>query len=386
MHTPKNLSVILGSLFLVTGCNFSDEELKDITPDRIQINNDTTLLAARVQNRNTVLDISNSSGRIAKDFELILEKELTPPEIDGQALQATAITEENGKIFVSYNYAGITFLGGVDYIDAQMKLKAQVLITDAEVHSVSADGNYVYAAGASGTDDIPAYIERIRLKGSGFTLEENSKTSLGSYAANSALVTKKSSELFVTTGNSAENGGGIYKLNESLDMVAYAALHDARWIAEADDYLYVAQGTPGNVTVFKQEDLEEISTFSFEGANEAEAKTTIDIADNRIFIAGGSEGVQVHELETGTYLYTITFEEANTMSNAVSAGDGLIFIANGLGVYVASYNEDDIHEEPQVIGMIKFDDELSANHVLYRNGHMYVASGLGGVKMIKVNK
>lgn len=375
----------IGILIFATSCNLSDEELQDITPDRIRINNDSTALAVRMQSRNTVLDIINASGRVERDFELVLEKELVPPEIDGQSLQATTVTEESDKIFVSYNYAGAIFLGGVDYINPNLKLKAQVLFTDAEVHAVSADDDYVYAAGASGIDDVPAYIERIRLKGDGFSLEENSKASLGSYAANSVLVANESSDLFVTTGNSGENGGGIYKLDESLSTMAYAALHDARWVAEAGDYIYVAQGTPGNVTVYNQ-DLEEINAFPFEGANETEAKTTIDIADDRIFIAGGSEGVQVHELASGTYLYTINFEETNTVSNAVSAGDGLVFISNGLGVYVASYNQDDMNEEPQVLGMIQFDDELSANHVLYRSGRMYVASGLGGVKMIKVNK
>lgn len=371
------LSIIL----LSYSCSTSDDELT-VSRD-IRIINDEKQLSSRMTYFSDTLEITNAFGRVERDFELVLEGELDAPQIDGRTLQAVSVSNAGERIFVSYNYAGESYLGGVDYITQDLVLKASIHYTDAEVNAVTIGGNHLYMAGATALDS-PAYIESVRFSGNGFSLETNERASLGSYASTSVLYHKD--ELYVTTGNDETNGGGLYHLDAELNILGYTPLHDARWVMDYGDYVLVAQGTPGTISAFEGESVDPVGSFAFEGANSAEAKTTIDIADERILIAAGEDGVRIHDLADGKFLYSITFEEIHAVANAVTAHNGLIFISNGTNVYVASYDQGDKQQAPVVLGKIEFDDELSANHVLYRAGRMYVASGMGGVKMVKVIK
>ena len=79
------------------------------------------------------------------------------------------------------------------------------------------------------------------------------------------------------------------------------------------------------------------------------------------------------------------------VTNAVSVDDDLMFISNGeAGVYVAEASSrfDGNNCDPQnitMLGKLRFDDLQSANHVDYKSGYLYVAAGLGGVKVVRVS-
>ncbi|MEM9340149.1 MAG: hypothetical protein AAGA66_15550, partial [Bacteroidota bacterium] len=72
--------------------------------------------------------------------------------------------------------------------------------------------------------------------------------------------------------------------------------------------------------------------------------------------------------------------EGNFTTNAVSARNNRAFVSNGEGgVYVIRYKD-----EIQVLGKLDLGTGASANHVLQFEGHLYIASGLGGIKMIDI--
>jgi hypothetical protein len=117
---------------------------------------------------------------------------------------------------------------------------------------------------------------------------------------------------------------------------------------------------------------------------------------DHIFIAAGSGGVQVHTLATGTKkaeipLPSTTLNASVVVSNAVAVDNDLVFISNGeAGVYVAqaakpiqSIKAADTLSLTMV-GKLKFADLQSVNHVIYKGNYLFIAAGLGGLKIVYV--
>ena len=70
----------------------------------------------------------------------------------------------------------------------------------------------------------------------------------------------------------------------------------------------------------------------------------------------------------------------------------LLFISNGeAGVYLSEAVDEfkaTASEEPQditLLGKLRFDDLQSVNHVAYEGDTLFVAAGLGGLKIVKVD-
>ena len=79
------------------------------------------------------------------------------------------------------------------------------------------------------------------------------------------------------------------------------------------------------------------------------------------------------------------------VTNAVAVDGDLMFISNGeAGVYVATseldFEDHDCDESPEItmLGQLQFGDLESVNHVEYENDYLFVAAGLGGVKVVEV--
>lgn len=377
------IGYLAATFIAIAGCQQLSDG--DITPSRdVQIINDEATLSSRMLALHDTVFTSpqHAGGRTVRHFRLILKASLAPPQINGKSLQATALQDHWGGYLVSYNYQGEEYLGGVDFVDANLKVQSEILYNDADIHSLTAHDRYVYLTGAKQGQATPAYVERVLLNGMKFSLTDNIVVPLGSYAATSAL--QHQGEIYVTTGNDATNGGGLYQLDRDLNLKTFTALHDARWVFGQGGEVYVAQGTPGKVSGYKTNKMELTSTYSFDGANVPEAKTTIEVDSKRIFVAAGTKGVQVLYVKSGELLHTLTFGDG-VITNAVSAQNGLLFISNGeAGAWVAQYDEGNHKEAPEVLGKIDVAAGQSVNHVLFRNYRLWIASGLGGVQQVDI--
>ena len=79
------------------------------------------------------------------------------------------------------------------------------------------------------------------------------------------------------------------------------------------------------------------------------------------------------------------------VTNAASVDGDLLFVANGeAGVYVAQGSQSfaatgsETAQEITMLGKLRFNNLQSVNHVAYRSGHLIIAAGLGGLKIVKV--
>ena len=359
----------------------SDEASEQGNPSReILINADISTLESRMTEMDEVINIipAAGSGRSTSDITLRLRGELDPPVVDGKTLQATSIAERRDFFVVSYNFRGEEYGGAIDLLNDRLRMKAQILFADADISDIAFSGDNLYFVGASSSLEEPAFVERIRLKASEetFSLNNNERRSLGYFVANS--VTASNGDIYVTTGDDETRGGGLYKLDGDLNRLSYKRKADARWVDVKNDKVYSTTGTDGEVFVWNKSDMTRERKFRHNGGIEAESKMTIDVANNLVFVAGGREGLLVYDLE-GNFVTKYTFG-SGAITNAVTAHRGKVFISNGeAGIHVASY-------DPflELIGRLDLEEDESVNHIALHDNFLYVASGLGGVKMIKV--
>lgn len=400
----------------------------DQTDGRISIVNSCAALAARVTYYNSPIAIDDTgyasspapsfslqasssqtggarmqAAAAAAAFSLRLVAEVAPPSIGGQRLQATSIVIAGNQAVVSYNMRGDPYLGGIDFytVTGGVVLRSQALFQNTDVSAVSFAGANVYVAEATGDPGFqyPAAFEIMQLQGSNLILNGNLRMGLRSFAATSATVS--GTRAYATSGNT----GALYVIDPvSFTVTDSVSLSDARWVAVGGGKVVAVQGMPGQITVFDEPTqanptLTNPQTFSFTGADRPEAKSTVQVVGGKAFIAAGSGGVQVLSASTGTVVGSVPrpnpaslgLPDSVVVTNAVAVDGNLLFISNGeAGVYVARGSQafattgSEAQQTITVLGRLRFGNLQSANHVAYVHPYLFVAAGLGGIKVVQV--
>ena len=141
------------------------------------------------------------------------------------------------------------------------------------------------------------------------------------------------------------------------------------------------------------------TTYNLQGATIPFSKSTAELHGDNALLALGDGGTQIVNVTDGTVIKTIPQPEVdglsldNTVTNAATVSDNIIFMANGqAGVYVAAISSktksilDNVTDGNDIIllGHFTFGSSHSANHAIYDKHSLFVASGLGGLKIFKV--
>ncbi len=326
-------------------------------------------------------------------------------------LQATSVSMKASHAIVSYSMIGSPFLGGVQIFRRFHEfpfLRSQALFRDTDINAVSVSGPKVYAVGASepGVFTYPAILEVIQMQGTKFVLADNERLGLTSYTGTGVIHDETNGKIYTTSGNS----GGLTIIDDTTFTVdSEILLDDARWVHfdESADTLVVAQGccgsnTYGEISVYdiNTGTPEWLRNIGFSGADIAGSKSTVEVMGGKAIIAAGSGGVQVISTVSGVVLATVPIPTALEsgindpnlrVANAVSVDEDLMFISFGeAGVYVAQADEnfDDSGPEGPVnitmLGKLQFGNLQSVNHVAFRENYLYIAAGLGGLKIVRV--
>ena len=395
----------------------------DDANDRLAVTNDeatldarVTYLAADVGIDSTAPERSPAGARAAapgaparapRALTLTLRAEVDPPTVAGRSVQATSVSIVTGKkAVVSYNLQGMARMGALDYFDHLNKqdprLRSSIVFADSDVSAVNASKDFVYAAVA--TDDPsfaePAVLERIDLRGNRFNLRDDVRVQLTSFAGTSVAVAED--YVYATSGD----GGELVAFDEDLEVVGRVVLDDARWVAwdEEEDRIVVLQGTPGRLSVFREGSfpggsIELLETYDVPGTDVPESKSTVEIVGGKAIVAAGPAGTQVVCLATGEVIGSVPIPDPASLgldpsvvvTNAVTVDEEFLYISNGeAGVYVAAAGEDFEEDECdigsiRVVGRLRLPDLQSVNHVAFGDGLLYVAAGIGGLKIIEID-
>lgn len=388
------LTIAAGSLLAFSCNNDPDGPIND---PNILINTDADQLSSRLTLEGTgvvgITNVSAASGRIleddADDISLVLVSQAPSPVYEGRTLRATHVDIEDDYAYVSYNTEGPTYLGGVEIIDIsnafEPRIVSQAIFTNADVSALEYRNGQLFMALAVDIDNSenatePANLGVVSVNNGQFT----SDFSIFSVAG--FVGTDVSTASDFTSLVSGSNGLlTIFDRNQNVSRELPAT--DLRAVDNEDNRIVIFSGTEG-VKILNSNTLAEVGSISID-PQEAGAKRTIQIEDERIFVAEGGEGAGIYRLSNGNLVSRIAIpinpenvEPGDIVTNAVSVDDDLLFMANGAaGISIADVDDDD---EIELYGILDLDG--SSNFVKNEDGFVFVATGGGGLQILKIQE
>ena len=415
---PRSLSLLLLCL-LLSACQLASESDK---ASNVVVENDEGKLAERVHVTNDTVTIESDTANKARQFKpgfapkvkeseitLTLVAEVDALEYEGTKLQATEIRIHGSKAYVSYNTTGEVFLGGVEVYSIskpeEPALISSVVFTDTDVNGLAVKGSDLYLAAATSAEgfDTPAILRVIKLVG-GKLSDQIQDKDIVSFAATDVEIF--GSDVYVTSG---ADGGYTTVLDQTTLVESHRfAMEDARSIDSDNGDIAVLSGSNGvdgesaQLVTFNKNTGEIQNQFNLDGASIKHSKSTIEVKKDKAILAMGNGGTQLVCLATGDVLKTILLpvvdglDASLTVANAATAYKRSVFMANGeAGVYLA-VDDENIDSKGcdastlEVIGKLSLDltvdgESQSVNHIVYRNDVLFVAAGLGGLKVITVD-
>jgi hypothetical protein len=382
-------------LFLALGvlgaCTNDSED-----PSSILINTDSETLSRRISLDGTgvvtLVDPTAPAGRIqetSSDLPLVLISQVPGPEYGGQRLRATHVDIDGNYAYVGYNLEGEKYLGAVEIFDIsdayKPKIVSQAIFTDAEVSSLEFSNGNLYLAMAvdvDGSQDVssPANLATVAVSGGKFA-SAFSFTSIPGYVATDVARTQNSVAI------TSANPGILGLVNGSGAVTSQVEIPDLRSVAFGNNRLAVLSGTNG-ATILNPDNLATTATISLAQAT-PEAKRTIAIDNNRVYIAEGENGAGIYRLDNGTQLAKLPIpinpvdtDPGDVVTNAVSVDNSLLFMANGAaGVSISDVTSTDAIKS---YGILDLDG--SSNFVRNEENFVFVATGTGGLQILKINK
>lgn len=365
-------------------------------PSTILISTDRETLSKRISLDGTgvvsLIDPNAPAGRImetSSELPLVLISQVPGPEYDGQRLRATHVDIDGDFAYVGYNLEGERYLGAVEVFNISdayhPQIVSQAIFTDAEVSSLEYSNGTLYLAMAvdlDGSQEVssPANLATVAISGGSFTSDFRF-TSVPGYVATD--VTRTQNATAITSGND-----GILGLVDNAGSVtSEVAMQDLRGVAFGDNRLAVLSGTEG-AKVLNPDNLSTTASISLPPFT-AGSKRTISISDSRVYIAEGVNGAGIYRLDNGSSLAKLPIpinpedtDPGDVVTNAVSVDNSLLFMANGAaGVSISDVSSTDAIKS---FGILDLDG--SSNFVRNEENFVFVATGTGGLQILKINK
>ncbi len=394
----KISAVVLIALFVITGC--SDETtVFDVENPRIDltIEENNTVLSNGINNdRNGILSIyfeheisRKSAGLLSKstsDFHLNLVGQVSRPEFDTSSnLTATHVDYEDNFAYVSYNTIGQTFAGAVDVIDLsnplQPVLVSRMYMHDRDANVILYNNGYLYVLGSvdaarvfDATDE--SYIAKIGVFNGVIDLNDvNYFYQQGNTATG---ITKMNNAFFVSSG---ENGVVAKYDSASFSKLNEITFDDLRSVASENGRLAVLDANTG--VKILDNDLNIISQINTSTNFSVDAKRTIALKDNQLFVPEGEQGTGVYNINTGDLEERLpilvdpdNIAFSDKVTNAIAVNGSTTLMANG-GAGLAIKVTNDIVD---LMGVVELSGSI--NYVVADGDYVFAASGRSGLQII----
>jgi len=377
-HVGASLTLALNALLF--GCNAEPEG-----PDRVVAADATVQLLSR--------DSQEESTPSGLSIKLIATVEA--PTVGSTKLQANSFWLESNLAYVAYNNAGLPIAGAIDVIDLKVpatpRLVSELKFPSQKINGLTVSQGSLYYTGSS-SELGGAVVGKVALSGNGALGAATAPTRIASYAGTSIVA--HGDALYATSGDT----GGLTLLDSKLSVGRTVSLGDARGVTVSADGKTVAvvRGQPGAVELFDAAGTK-LAAHSVGGASIPESKSTIQMGSRLAVTSLGDGGFAVLCAQNGKVLATQSALQLDgtpaggTVTNAVTAGSGLVFAANGLaGVYVYQLTQGALSDgsncPEQKLTELGFLDlgDFSANMVYFRDGYLFMADGLGGFRVLTV--
>lgn len=325
---------------------------------------------------------------VASNIPLVLIAEISAPVYEGTTLRATHVAIHGDYAYVSFNVEGSKYLGAIDVINISDPtnpiIELEAILPNTDVSAVYYYDNTLYIAGATSSleDGVvsPAVLIEMQLE-NGLPTENISLIDMASYVATDVLV--NANGVYGVSGDTGELAK--YNLNSSI-LEKGVPLNDLRALGEHDNKIIVLSGTEG-IHIYDENNLTETNSFST-SQDIADSKRTIDFYNNNVLVAEGKSGLGIYGINDGVKSATVglptvideDIDQNEVVTNAVTVENDHIFMANGAAGLAV---HDLIDGVANITKTGTLDIDGSTNYVKSADGYIFVASGNGGLKIIK---
>ncbi len=387
------------------------------------INNDLFALNERIDFTDNPLlytfydPVIDSKGTPASSIDIEVIADLESPAYKKETLQASHIRITDGFAYIGYNTQGERYLGGIDIVDinpaADPRLVSNVIFINPETNfgkdvssidiepKVPGFNNFIWIAGAEeGNPSLssPAIAERFTLNADNqFQLTNGPREVFDLKGFVGTDIRFFKNKIYATSGT----GGGLTVLNNQMLELNFYDIENARSVDVNKNYTVALGGNPGHLYGPGVWDSE------IGGATDPEAKSMVRLCyetngtivtkgakctGNFALAALGEDGLKCFNLNISSSVPVSSLprpviqdetKEWDYVTNGVSiANGGWVYIANGAaGLDIAKM---DLHGNLTLLGNI--DLGASVNFVEASDNYVFVATGLGGLKILKVKE
>ena len=336
---------------------------------------------SRLKIKNQVIPLTPGFGLKSEPaepigFEFTLIAEVDAPVVDGQTVQATHVEIIENWAFVSYNMRGSQQLGAIDIIDitnpAYPQIVRTILFDDKDVNTVGWHNGHIVIAGQ---DVEGAYYGFYSLDDE--SLEINR---LQSYSAMSMVI--ENNDVYVVSGDTG--GLTIIDADGNEEFLPYT---DARSVAVNDNVFVL---TSEYIDVVNGDQIP-IDPNYIQYASKAE----LSLSNEYLFAALNRGGVHIYDLDDLSLFQVMDrpltpegMDEENFVTNGVSYNEPLLFAANGAAGILVSGKSDLFKSDHEFLtyGYFDFEGPLSTNFVKSQGNYVFVATGLGGLKILTIQE
>ncbi len=372
-----------------------------ISNNQAALNNRVTISNKRLQVNTSINQpvsatrIKSPAFNVAPNYVFTIRAQVAPPIYNGDTLQATHVKIFGNYAFVTYNTAGTVYLGGLEIFDvsdiSNPKIVWQAVFPHTDISSVDYYNNKVYLAGATDLNYAPKYLktpamlEVLSLDANYNITKVDTTIDLSSYVGTDVKVAANG--IYTTSGSN----GFLKVYNFNYKILDSLSLDNARSIGLNSQYVYVFQGQPGRLNVYNQSNNSYVTTYNVGGANQDGAESDIGVSDKYIFTALNEAGAEMLNLDGSVKQ---SFAKPPTpagaiandyVTNSVTINQDLVLFGNGeAGLYVGGIIESK-NDSVAIIGSIDFGPGISANYVTSNDSIIFVATGLGGLKIISLS-
>lgn len=410
MNKQKILFFSLMFFFILSSCKKddvqTDDKINDLMKNNMVINNNKTHLNNRLSLKDELIPIvdvnlpgvKSTSQKLAvdltKNYAFKLKAEVNPPVYNGSTLQATHVSIKDNYAFVTYNTRGDDYLGGVEVFDVSNlrnpQLISQAIFPQADVSAVDYAHGKLYIVGATADFEKldfphPAFLQVLNLNSQMQIASVDTMLGISSFVATGVKVTQEA--IFVTSGSN----GHLSIFDLAYNKKNAHSIFDARSIALNNQKVFVLAGQPGRVMLFDRLSAAFQMSFATGGAQTPESKSEVAVNESYIFAALNEGGMKMLTMQGDLKQYIPKpvapqgEPEEKHVTNSVTINNDLVLIGNGesgifVGATIPQFNDSIV-----MLGVMQFGSSQSANFVQSRDSVIFVATGLGGLKIIGIS-
>ncbi|WP_373057424.1 hypothetical protein [Zunongwangia sp. H14] len=402
--TKKLLGLsLLASTFLIS-CNSNDINDSSSQENIFNVDNNSSELSKSLSNDGVgvlgVTSVSNNRSADVIDADSEIEKitleqiaTIDPPVLDGQAMRANHVDIDGDYAYVAYTKEGPTYLGGIDVIDISdkyaPKLVSRMTTASADVNALFYRNNKVFFTGAlnwQASGSQRAFYASIDVS-NGELATKNHIERFYQGQAGVDIFPYQEDNFIALSGS--ESSLGYYNSNSLITEMEGSNFEDLRAAAALPNGKIVALSGNGYLLILEPRLLgveKEIQTQPLI----AESKRTIELLNDQLLVSEGPNGVGIYNLESGQEVSRLPIHmlpgaevaEGDKVTNSVTTFNDFVLMGNGgagFGITKLDENNNVVEE-----GIIEIDG--SANYVKAKGDYIFVASGTGGLRILKMSR